>query len=304
MRTLEKHPDARYQSAYDLADDLEAFMRDARMHSGPVRIARYLDALTHAAGGARRPELVSEAEARGESTGDLDFDSQVFDAYAPTAQKDWEDAEQPEADIAAALGMELAELRALRTPVPMRPAGMAEITGKPPRAAGTEGDGDADATTPVALVDPEPEPVPGPAAARPAKAPGGGAAADADGDADDKVPTLARRGGLEALIGAAAAAAPAAAAPAAPAAPAAEAPAPAAPAIPAAALPPRPVLDLAAMPPPTQPSPGGSLVATAPFPRSSAAEGGRSLAQRLPWILVGALGVAVAALVAYIVMRA
>ena len=63
MRTLEKHPEDRYQSAYDLADDLESFLRDERLHSGPVRIARYLDMLTHAAGGARRPELVSEAAA-------------------------------------------------------------------------------------------------------------------------------------------------------------------------------------------------------------------------------------------------
>jgi len=49
MRALEKHPSDRYQSAYDLADDLETFLRDERLHSGPVRIARYLDMLTHAA---------------------------------------------------------------------------------------------------------------------------------------------------------------------------------------------------------------------------------------------------------------
>ena len=82
MRALEKHPEDRYQSAYDLADDLEAFLRDERLHSGPVRIARYLDVLTHAAGGARRPELVSEAEARGDGPSELDFDSQVFDGSA------------------------------------------------------------------------------------------------------------------------------------------------------------------------------------------------------------------------------
>ena len=51
MRALEKHPTDRYQSAYDLADDLETFLRDERLHSGPVRIARYLDVLTQAAGG-------------------------------------------------------------------------------------------------------------------------------------------------------------------------------------------------------------------------------------------------------------
>lgn len=145
MRALEKHPGDRYQSAYDLADDLETFLRDERLHSGPVRIARYLDMLTHAEGGQRRPELVSEAEARrADGADDLDFDSQVFDGFKPTEgapgpeqAPDWEDAEQPEADVAKALGMELAELRALRTPVPMRPSGMAEVSGKEPKRAPT-----------------------------------------------------------------------------------------------------------------------------------------------------------------------
>ncbi len=135
MRTLEKHPEDRYQSAYDLADDLESFLRDERLHSGPVRIARYLDMLALAGGGARRPELISEQEARAGGD-DLDFDSQVFDGFAPSEGAPgpeqapmWEDIEQPEAEVAQALQMELAELRALRTPVPMRPAGMAQVRG-------------------------------------------------------------------------------------------------------------------------------------------------------------------------------
>ena len=110
------------------------------LHSGPVRIARYLDALAHAAGGARRPKLISEAEAK--HTGDdLDFDSQAFDSYKPAEgapgpdqAAQWEDADQPEADVAAALGMELAELRSLRTPVPVRPAGMAGSPARAPRS--------------------------------------------------------------------------------------------------------------------------------------------------------------------------
>jgi hypothetical protein len=132
MRTLEKHADDRYQSAYDLADDLESFLRDEKLHSGPVRIARYLDMLAIASGGARRPELVSEAEAkRGEGADDLDFDSQVFDGFKPSEGAPgpeqaplWEDVEQNEAEVAAALHMGLAELRSLRTPVPTRPSGM------------------------------------------------------------------------------------------------------------------------------------------------------------------------------------
>jgi serine/threonine protein kinase len=136
MRTLERHPEDRYQSAYDLADDLESFLRDEKLHSGEVRIARYLDILSIAAGGARRPELISEAEARSEQGEDLDFDSQVFDGFEPTEGAPgpeqapfWEDVEQNEAEIAAALHLELAELRALRTPVPIRPSGMMPVSG-------------------------------------------------------------------------------------------------------------------------------------------------------------------------------
>jgi serine/threonine protein kinase len=119
MRTLEKHADDRYQSAYDLADDLEAFLRDERMHSGPVRIARYLDLLSIAGGGPGRPELISEADSR-LSEKDLDFDSQVFDGFVAGQAEQWEDVEQPDTDVAAALQIELAELRALRTPAPVR----------------------------------------------------------------------------------------------------------------------------------------------------------------------------------------
>jgi serine/threonine protein kinase len=159
MRTLEKHPEDRYQSAYDLADDLETFLRDERLHSGPVRIARYLDMLALAAGGARRPELISEAEARG--TGEeLDFDSQVFDGFAPSEGDPgpeqapmWEDIDQPESEVAKALHIDLAELRALRTPVPMRPTGMAAVRGSgtlaavaPPDDSDTD---EAPATAPV-----------------------------------------------------------------------------------------------------------------------------------------------------------
>lgn len=116
LRTLEKHPEDRYQTAYDLADDLEAFLRDANLHSGPVRIARYLDGLTAAAGGQRRPELISEAEIRSRHD-ELDFDSGVVEGWAAGRPPDWEDADQPDSEVAAALGIELDELKALRTPV-------------------------------------------------------------------------------------------------------------------------------------------------------------------------------------------
>ena len=162
MRALEKHPEDRYQSAYDLADDLEAFLRDERLHSGPVRIARYLDMLTQAAGGPRRPELAPE---QAPGADELDFDSQMFEAFkpapgapGPAQAPEWEDTDQPEADIAAALGMELAELRALRTPVPTVPAGMSPITGKPPRTSeqrdAASPEEEVSVTNPIGLVDP------------------------------------------------------------------------------------------------------------------------------------------------------
>jgi len=230
MRSLEKHVEDRYQSAYDLADDLEAFLRDARMHSGPVRIARYLDALTAAAGGPRRAELVSEQE---QPSDELDFDSQVFDSYAPAEgapgpeqSAEWEDLEQPEADVAAALGMELAELRALRTPVPVRPAGMARVTGRGP----------------VARPEPEPDPEPESRSHSESEPPRRAVTVEEEGEP-----------------------------------------------------PPGPTRSAApASKPGRAPGP-----APAPLPPAPSAVSGSS---SIPWVLVGMLGVAVAALVAYIVL--
>jgi serine/threonine protein kinase len=169
MRALEKHPEDRYQTAYDLADDLEAFLRDEKLHSGPVRIARYLDLLATAAGGVRRPELISESEAK-HAGDELDFDSAWNDhappegAPKPEQAPEWEDTDEPEADVAAALGMELDELRALRTPVPVRPAGMAPVRGASPLLPDEQPDEQPDqqpddATNPVPRVDP---PIPPP----------------------------------------------------------------------------------------------------------------------------------------------
>jgi len=272
MRTLEKHPEDRYQSAYDLADDLESFLRDERLHSGPVRIARYLDMLSIAAGGARRPELISEAEARRDGD-DLDFDSQVFDGFAPSEGAPgpeqaplWEDVEQNDADIAAALHMELAELRALRTPVPTRPSGMMPVRGDSPLVPGEAGDDDVIVTNQVPKISPfdddkdtdaapaktspkdvpsRPTPVPAPVPF-PVPAP-----------APISLPV------------------PAAAAPAQPVYPQA----------------PRDAYSRAATPRPVMPGPpiGAALLQ-------------RQAASKLPWVLVATLGVAVLSLVAYIVM--
>jgi serine/threonine protein kinase len=122
MRTLERHPESRYPSAYDLADELEGFLREARLHSGPVRIARYLDELAEAAGGQRRPELIAEQDLA-KIDEDLDFDGKMFDGYqaVPGAPRsEWDEYQEADAEVAAALGLELEQLRLMRTPVPHR----------------------------------------------------------------------------------------------------------------------------------------------------------------------------------------
>jgi len=63
----------------------------------------------------------------------------------------WEDIDQPESEVAKALHLDLAELRALRTPVPVRPAGMPEMRGdgEIPRAIDSDLDDEPQPTTPV-----------------------------------------------------------------------------------------------------------------------------------------------------------
>ncbi len=266
MRTLEKHPEDRYQTAYDLADDLESFLRDEKLHSGPVRIARYLDMLAIASGGTRRPELISEAEARrGDGGDELDFDSQVFDGFAPREGAPgpeqaplWEDVEQNEADVAAALHMELAELRALRTPVPMRPSGMI------PMAASQLG------IAPPAEPDDEVAAVTNPV--RRMKT--GEIYGDDEDDDTDVTDKKARKVTSEE---------PPAAKP-----PAKPEPKPDARPAPIAAVTRQPVI-------PTTPLPGGSQIGAAFLARSAP--------PKLPWVLVATLAMAVMGLVAYIVMR-
>jgi tRNA A-37 threonylcarbamoyl transferase component Bud32 len=86
MRALETHKDDRYASAYELANDLEEFLRTANLKSGPIRIAQYLDELRAAEGGERRPELIIAGEAWLDDDGEeaLDFD-RGFSAQVPAA---------------------------------------------------------------------------------------------------------------------------------------------------------------------------------------------------------------------------
>lgn len=281
MRALEKHPEDRYQTAYDLADDLESFLRDEKLHSGPVRIARYLDMLTIASGGTRRPELISEAEARAGGGDDLDFDSQVFDGYAPTEGAPgpeqaplWEDVDQPEADVAAALHMELAELRALRTPVPVRPSGMHPVRGDSPLAPGETGDAaDEDVAPPT-------NPVKRMRTAEIEGESGEGEGGEGDpGDID--VPTE----------------------------PVTPPPKPTPPAMPRVVNPPPPLAPSPARrtPEPLRPTSPQPLVPSSSQPPGAPAFGAAVLARsgssKLPWLIVIALAVAVASLAAYILVK-
>jgi serine/threonine protein kinase len=280
MRTLERHPEDRYQTAYDLADDLESFLRDEKLHSGPVRIARYLDMLSIASGGTRRPELISEAEARASAGSDneLDFDSQVFDGFAPREGAPgpeqaplWEDVEQNEADVAAALHMELAELRAMRTPVPARPSGMMAIVA--PSQLGLGGE----------LRDDDEPPSTNPVRRMKTGEVFGDDDDEADGsmqaeDDDDDIAVTGRRPAVRTAP------------------PSRPTPVPA----------PAPV----PVPAPAAPEPAAPAPRPAPVPRADlgiapigAALLARQAPSKLPWLLVGTLGMAVLGLVAYILMR-
>lgn len=78
MRALERYPEDRYQNAYELADDLEAFLADHRLQTGPVRIARYLNDLAANASGAVSPLPGAD----GADGADGDDDELNFDGYA------------------------------------------------------------------------------------------------------------------------------------------------------------------------------------------------------------------------------
>lgn len=120
MRALEANPEDRYQSAFDMADELEEFLRDSGLRSGPMRIARYLDGLDRAAGGDGRPELVSEAERRAEEEGDaLDFDRGVFDSFQAAVGGseadaiEWDELDEENEQVAQALGVDPSRLDTL-----------------------------------------------------------------------------------------------------------------------------------------------------------------------------------------------
>ncbi len=116
MRALEADPSDRYQEAYDFADALGDYLLEEKMRTGPVRVARYLDRLRVAEGGQRREELISEAEQDQEEEG-LDFDRGLFSGFEamaaqdPKAAESWDELEEDEGALAAALGIDVALVR-------------------------------------------------------------------------------------------------------------------------------------------------------------------------------------------------
>lgn len=107
MRALDADPAERHQEAYELADELEAYLREEGMKTGPLAVARYLDRLAVAAGGGGRDELWPE---EGDADA-LDFDRDLFSGYRaiaeadPQAAADWDEIEEDDAAVAEALGI-------------------------------------------------------------------------------------------------------------------------------------------------------------------------------------------------------
>ncbi len=117
MRALEQHRADRYESAYDMAEELDLFLREHELKSGPLRVARYLDHLAAAAGGERRRELIAESERNADLDGEeLDFDRGMFDSFQASVggseadAAEWDELEEDTEEIAAALGVDVDQL--------------------------------------------------------------------------------------------------------------------------------------------------------------------------------------------------
>jgi tRNA A-37 threonylcarbamoyl transferase component Bud32 len=159
MRALESHPEDRYQSAYELAGELEEYLEEAGLKSGPFRIAQYLDDLRAAEGGERRKELMLVGQAWVDDDADdaLDFDRQFAEVVraeesAPAGRaSDWDDEteEADEDDVHETGRREKLDPHAIATPVvpikalPAEPPAVSappaagfspQPTGPPPRA--------------------------------------------------------------------------------------------------------------------------------------------------------------------------
>lgn len=164
MRALESDPAERYASAYDMAEELDDFLRETGRRSGPLRVARYLDQLVVASGGERRPELVSEREETGDDDA-LDFDRGLFDGYAsPQTESasrlaEWDEYEEDDAAIARALGVDVRLVRTAARAVEHRPIHDDDSPAEIEPVAADQGDPDVQQPV-VAAAEPTPPQTP------------------------------------------------------------------------------------------------------------------------------------------------
>lgn len=189
-KALALDPEQRYQSAYDLADDLEEFLHSAKLASGPVRIARYLDELGHAEGRTRRPELVTSRA--GSETGDLDVE--LFKSFRAAPGREWDDAEEPIADVASALGLGVDELRAMRVPSAEQGGGEDARSGRARRATDLRlrNDSKPPALKPEPELAASPEPTPEVAVEATAVEPAVAAATEREKEREESLPLVAK----------------------------------------------------------------------------------------------------------------
>jgi serine/threonine protein kinase len=107
MKALELHPSERYQSCYQLADELARYLVAAEVPVGEVEVARYLDSLAQAHGELSRPELEVESTAAGD---ELDFDRAAAPGELPlVASFDvglWDELDEADDAVALALGID------------------------------------------------------------------------------------------------------------------------------------------------------------------------------------------------------
>lgn len=157
MRCLEPAPSDRYQEAYDLADALGVFLREEKMRTSPVAVARYLDRLSVAAGGQCREELISELEIKSDDEV-LNFDRGVFSGFQalaeaiPNAATAWDELDEDAGAVAQALGIDVKLVRTASSAQEIRKPVRATATSKKAASAKAETEPE---TEPAASAEPE-----------------------------------------------------------------------------------------------------------------------------------------------------
>jgi hypothetical protein len=121
LHCLESHPEDRYHSAFDLADELAEYLHESGARANSVTVARYLDDLAEASGGQRRPELIPESEWH-EDGNVLDFDRRVFAEFVPVSDEAaamadaWSEVEEGDIAVAEVLGIDVSLVRSSAAP--------------------------------------------------------------------------------------------------------------------------------------------------------------------------------------------